>query len=270
MRKEARWESRGWTATWSTGEILIWSWHSAQSSERNEPLSAHRTEIYYLILWVIIRWYSSMAWLRFLVYADVELSEFCKQKNSVKYFHSTLVLCVGLILFFRFIIIQPIFCFALFKLDSQTAEKPWLIKYSTRRCFQSQHSSLCWHVLASLRDPIWSTCCECSNITVKVTATGRRVKVKDRKCDGWHRGIRYRVTSLQPVTRLVSKFRNSLRYVIACPQNLYIFVLPVFRPVIPVFSELGDYAMEPSTEISNFIVGAYNQTRPEKFRANGP
>lgn len=210
-----------------------------------------------------------MAWLRFLVYADVELSEFCKQKNSVKYFHSTLVICVGLILFFRFIIIQPIFCFELFKLHSQTAENPWLIKYSTRRCFQSQHSSLCWHVLASLRDPIWSTCCECSNITVKVTATGRRVKVKDRKCDGWHRGIRTRVTSLQPVTRLVSKFRNSLRYVITCPQNLYIFVLPVFLPVIPVFSELGDYAMEPSTEISNFIVGAYKQTRPEKFRANG-
>lgn len=146
MRKDARWESRGWTATWSTREILFWPWHSAQSVKRNETLSAHRTEIYYLILWVSIRRHSSMAWLLFLVYADVELSEFCKQKNSVKYFHSPLVICVGLILFFRFIIIQPIFCFALFKLHSQTAEKTWLIKYSTRRCFQSQHSSLCWHL----------------------------------------------------------------------------------------------------------------------------
>lgn len=113
---------------------------------------------------------------------------------------------------------------------------------------------------------LWSTCCECSNITGKVTA-GQRVKVKDRKCDGWHRGFRWRVTSLLPVTRLVSKFRNSLRYVIVSPQNLYISALPVFRPVVPVLSELGDYAREPLTEITNFI--ACSTSRPTQ-RNSGP
>lgn len=145
-------------------------------------------------------------------------------------------------------------------------QKNSLIKYSMRHCFQSQHSSLLWHVLASLRDAIWSTCCECSNITGKVTA-GRRVKVKDRKRDGWHRGFRWRVTSPLPVTRLVSKFRNSLRYVIASPRNLYISALPVFRPVVPVSSELGDYAREPLTEITNFI--ACSTSRPTQ-RNSGP
>lgn len=170
---------------------------------------------------------------------------------------------------FRFIIIQPIFCFALLKLHSQNGRKNLTHKIFNAALFS----------ISTFKSLLARTCKFARSYLIYMLrmfqyhrqSHGHRSKSQSQGQEMRWMTPRHPVpvTSLQPVTRLVTKFRNSLRYVIACPQNLYIFVLPVFRPVIPVFSELGDYAMEPSTEISNFIVGAYNQTRPGNFRASG-